>query len=302
MKASVTRAYGDPIAHSLGLHDTPVIRTHALRQSPIGISRLSIGAEQIGMTPAIPAEDSFILALYLTEVPHHELWSHGRLALSQGYAPSSMRIVNLLDEYAALITCPHESLVFYVPRIALDEFTDEAAAQRISHFSCKPGTIDPVVVHLGSVLLPAFQRPSQASALFIDHITLALFTHLSGLYGGGAGSAPVAKGGMTRLQANRAKEFLAARCAEDISLLDAARACGLSRGHFARAFRVATGLTPHQWLQRYRVDAAKRMLLNPTTSIAEIATACGFADQSHLTRVFSRLVGDSPASWRRRRK
>jgi AraC-like DNA-binding protein len=302
VNASVQRAYGDPIAHSLGLHNTPVIRTRALRQSPIGISRLSIGEEQLGMTPAIAPEDSFILALYLTEVPHHELWSHGRLALSQGYAASSMRIVNLLDEYAALITCPHESLVFYAPRIALDEFTDEAARPRIRHFSCKPGTVDPIVAHLGSVLLPAFQRPSEASTLFIDHVTLALFTHLSGLYGGRAGSSvPFAKGGMTRLQANRAKEFLAAHCADDISLLDAARACGLSRSHFTRAFRVAMGLTPHQWLQRYRVDTAKQMLLKSQTSIAEIATACGFADQSHLTRVFSRVVGDSPASWRRRR-
>ena len=301
MKPSMQRAYGDPVAHSLGLHGTPVIRTQALRQSAIGISRLSIGTEQLGLTPTIPPEDSFVLALYLTEVPHHELWRRGRLALSQGYAASSMRIVNLLDEYSALITCPHETLVFYVPRVALDEFTDDAAAPRIGHFSCQPGTIDPVVSHLGSVLLPAFQRPSEASTLFIDHITLGLFTHLSDLYGGGSGSAPVVKGGMTRLQTNRAKEFLAAHCADDISLLDAARACGLSRSHFSRAFRVATGLTPHQWLQRYRVDAAKQMLLKPRMSIAEIATACGFADQSHFTRVFSRLIGDSPAAWRRRR-
>jgi AraC-like DNA-binding protein len=294
------RTYGDPIAHSLGLHGAPVIRTHALRQSSIGISRLSIGAEQIGMTASIPPEDSFVLALYLTEVPHHELWSRGRLAISQGYAASSMRIVNLVDEYSALITCPHESMVFYIPRIAMDEFSDDAATPRIRHFSCKPGLIDPVVAHLGSVLLPAFQRPSEVSTLFIDHITLALFTHLSGSYGGGRGSVPFTKGGMTRLQANRAKEFLAAHCAADISLVDAARACGLSRGHFTRAFRVATGLTPHQWLQRYRVDAAKHLLLKPHMSIAAIATTCGFADQSHFTRVFSRLVGDSPASWRRR--
>jgi len=41
-------------------------------------------------------------------------------------------------------------------------------------------------------------------------------------------------------------------------------------------------------------------LLKPHMSIAAIATTCGFADQSHFTRVFSRLVGDSPASWRRR--
>ena len=294
------RGFGDAVAHSLGLQNVPVIRTQVLRRSQVGISRLSIGAEQFGMTPQIPPEDTFIVAMYLTAVPHHELWSRGRPVISQGYAPHSMRIVNLSAEYSANITCPHETLVFYVPRLVLNDFAEESGTRRISHFVCQPGIIDPIMVHLGSVLLPAFQRPNEASALFTEHVTFALLTHLSSAYGGARPGTQYSKGGMTRLQANRAKEFLAAHCADDFSLVDAARACGLSRGHFTKAFRVATGLTPHQWLQRYRIDKAKDQLLDPALTIADIAASCGFADQSHLTRVFSRLVGDSPAAWRRR--
>ena len=294
------RGFGDVVAHSLGLQDVPLIRTQLLRRSQVGITRLSIGDNQLGMTPQIPPEDTFIVAMYLTEVPHHELWSHGRPVISRGYAPNSMRIVNLSDEYSANITCPHETLAFYVPRVALNDFAEESGSPRVSHFVCQPGIIDPVMVHLGSVLLPAFQRPNEASSLFIEHVTIAMLTHLCGSYGGARQATPFSKGGMTRLQATRAKEFLAAHCADDLSLVDVARACGLSRGHFTRAFRVATGLTPHQWLQRYRIDKAKDQLLNRALSIADIAIACGFADQSHLTRVFSRLVGDSPAAWRRR--
>ena len=294
------RGFGDAVAHSLGLQDVPVIRTQLLRRSQIGITRLSIGDHQLGMTPQIPPEDTFIVAMYLTEVPHHELWSHGRPVIAQGYAPNSMRIVNLSAEYSANITCPHETLAFYVPRIALNDFAEESGSRPVSHFVCQPGIIDPVMVHLGSVLLPAFQRPSEASALFIEHVTNAMLTHLCGSYGGARQATPFSKGGMTRLQVTRAKEFLAAHCADDLSLVDVARACGLSRGHFTRAFRVATGLTPHQWLQRYRIDKAKDQLLNRALSIADIAVSCGFADQSHLTRVFSRLVGDSPAAWRRK--
>jgi len=294
------RGFGDAVAHSLGLHDVPVLRTHVLHHSHVGISRLSVGADQLGMTPQIPPEDTFIVAMYLTAVPHHELWSRSRPVIAQGYVPNSMRIVNLIDEYSAHITCPHETLVFYVPRSVLNDFTEESGTRRVSHFTCRPGIIDPVTVHLGSVLLPAFQRPSEASTLFIDHVTLAMLTHLCGSYGGTKLGTPFSAGGMTRLQANRAKEFLAAHCADDVSLIDAARACGLSRGHFTKAFRVATGLTPHQWLQRHRIDRAKSQLQNPALTIADIAVSCGFADQSHLTRVFSRLVGDSPAAWRRR--
>ena len=60
------RGFGDAVAHSLGLQDVPVIRTQVLRRSQVGISRLSIGADQLGMTPQIPPEDTFIVAT----VPH----------------------------------------------------------------------------------------------------------------------------------------------------------------------------------------------------------------------------------------
>jgi AraC family transcriptional regulator len=298
---SSQRRFGDVVAHSLGLQDVPVLRTQVLQRSHLGVSRLSIGADRARMTPQIPPEDTFIVALYLTPVPHHELWSRGRAVISQGYAPNSMRIVNLIEEYAAYITCAHESMVLYLPRPVLNDFAEECGARRVSHFACPPGIIDPVMVHLASALLPALQRPDEARRLFIDHVTLAMLSHLCGSYGGTRTGTPLPKGGMTRLQANRAKEFLSTHCADDLSLVDAARACGLSRGHFTKSFRVATGLTPHQWLQRYRIDRAKHLLSNPALTIAQIAVSCGFADQSHLTRVFSRLLGDTPAAWRRRR-
>ena len=96
-------------------------------------------------------------------------------------------------------------------------------------------------------------------------------------------------------------EILAEEPGRELSLLEVARQCGLSRSHFSRAFKATTGLTPRQWRQHHRVDRAKAMLLQKSMNIAEIALACGFDDQSHLTRIFSRCVGVSPASWRRSR-
>jgi AraC family transcriptional regulator len=295
------RQYGDAVAHSFGLTQMPMLRTQSLRHSQVAFSRLSIGSDQIGMTPKIPPEDTFIVAMYLTDVPHHELWSHGRCVLSQGYRASSIRIVNLGDEYCARVTCPHESVALYVPRLALNELTDEAGIPRVLGFNYPPGHVDSVMAHLVAALLPSFQRPQESKQLFVEHLALAMLTHLCGHYTGPLQEPPYRKGGMTQCQVRRAKEFLASHCADDILLVDAARACGLSRGHFASAFRVATGLTPHQWLQRHRIDKAKSLLLNSTNPVADIAAACGFADQSHLTRVFARLVGSTPAAWRRRR-
>jgi AraC family transcriptional regulator len=61
-------------------------------------------------------------------------------------------------------------------------------------------------------------------------------------------------------------------------------------------------MTPHKWLQLRRIQQAKTLLLESSITTAEIAVICGFADQSHLTRVFTRLVGTPPSGWRREHK
>ncbi|WP_354107997.1 AraC family transcriptional regulator [Bradyrhizobium sp. LB14.3] len=77
----------------------------------------------------------------------------------------------------------------------------------------------------------------------------------------------------------------------DILVADVAKACGFSRGHFTRSFRITTGMTPHKWLLLRRIQHAKTLLLESSITAAEIAVICGFADQSHLTRVFTRSSG-----------
>jgi AraC family transcriptional regulator len=298
---SERRAYGDVIGRSFGLKASPRLVTRSLRRSQIAMSRLSIGSEHLGMSQRIPPEDTFVLALYLTGVRRHELWSRGKKILSQGYQPSAIRIVNLLGEFSSYIEFPHETFVTYIPRVALNELTDDEGAPRVSDLACVPGLVDAVVGQLAAAASSAFARPQETSRLFVDHLALALCSHLISAYGAGGTPLREAKGRLSLGQARRAQEYMTAHCADDIALADVAKACDLSRGHFIKAFRLTTGLTPHQWLQQRRVELAQAMLLDDSDSIAEVAVACGFADQSHLTRVFKQVVGDSPAAWRRRR-
>jgi transcriptional regulator GlxA family with amidase domain len=93
--------------------------------------------------------------------------------------------------------------------------------------------------------------------------------------------------------------LVTARIAAQISLKDLANECRLSASHFAKAFKQTIGEPPHRWLLRQRVKVAKKMLAGSKQSIAEIAIACGFADQSHLTRAFSGIIGVTPGAWRR---
>lgn len=285
------------MAHSFGLNAAPALRTRSLPHAQIGMTRISCGIERIGMTPQIPREDTFIAAIYLTDLRRHELWSGGRPRIAQGYAANSMRIVNLVEGYSANILEPHEALSFYMPRAALDGLAEDAGRPRIADLRCAPGTLDPVVGHLVSALLPAFRAPEQASPLFIDHVAQAIGIHLTDHYGGLPPCEP--KGRLTSQQLRRAKELLASRRDGDLTLAALARECGLSRSYFLQAFRATVGCTPHRWLQRHRVETAQAMLRDSVATIAEIALLCGFADQSHMTRVFTRLTGHTPAAWRR---
>lgn len=85
---------------------------------------------------------------------------------------------------------------------------------------------------------------------------------------------------------------------EGISVAELAAVDGFDPRQFGRAFKVSTGQTPHQYLISLRTQRAQSMLRDTHLPIVEIALACGFYDQSHLTTTFIRLVGVSPFKFR----
>ena len=103
--------------------------------------------------------------------------------------------------------------------------------------------------------------------------------------------------GLARYQLNRVIEFIHAHLAEDISLEALAGAAGLSAFHFARLFKRSTGLSPHQYVLRCRVERARGLLMKSKSSIAEVAIEVGFCDQSHLAAHFKRAYGVSPKAF-----
>ena len=82
---------------------------------------------------------------------------------------------------------------------------------------------------------------------------------------------------------------------------DLAAIARLSTFHFNVAFRNSVGDSPHGYLIRRRVERAQGLMLSTERSLSDIAAECGLADQSHLTRLFRKIVGESPAAWRRAR-
>jgi AraC family transcriptional regulator len=77
-----------------------------------------------------------------------------------------------------------------------------------------------------------------------------------------------------------------------------ARLAGVSSSHFHRAFRLRFGITPHAYVILKRIELAKNLMLTTNDALSQIALACGMTDQSHFTRTFRRITGQSPHRWR----
>jgi AraC-like DNA-binding protein len=94
----------------------------------------------------------------------------------------------------------------------------------------------------------------------------------------------------------RAKDFVIARLDEALSLGDIAGTLGLTQYQVISLFKRTTGLTPHAYITQLRLDAARRHLARGST-IADVAAACGFYDQSALTNHFKRYYGLTPLQY-----
>jgi AraC-like DNA-binding protein/ligand-binding sensor protein len=97
----------------------------------------------------------------------------------------------------------------------------------------------------------------------------------------------------------RARQFIAQNQDEELCLARVAKAVNTSTFYFCRLFKRTTGLTFTQYLARLRIEKAKSLLLEPHRRISEVAYEVGFQSLTHFNRVFRKIVGQSPTSYRR---
>lgn len=111
----------------------------------------------------------------------------------------------------------------------------------------------------------------------------------------------VVRGGLAPWQIRKVTSHVEAHLDQPIRNEDLATIVRLTPSHFGRAFRNSFGATPHEYLIRRRVERAQGLMLTTGARLSEIALDCGLADQAHLSRLFRRLVGETPRAWRRAR-
>ncbi|SFJ94965.1 AraC family transcriptional regulator [Caulobacter sp. UNC279MFTsu5.1] len=285
------------LARQYGCSDPQVLTSRLGEDQAVHITRKFHHADHFGRVEAPASADAYLLCANLG-AGSQQMVTRGRGLGRQVFAADTIGLRPLAEDHAAEVLTPFDFLFIHLPRAGLAEIADDLGRQRLVDLACPAGEADPVAVNLARALLPALNRPRETNALFVDYLVATIGAHLIERYGD---LRPISdgKGGLARWQQMRAEEFMLSSGSDPIRLSRIADECRLSPSYFARAFKQTYGVTPHQWLCRMRVEKAKTMLLDPDLSIADIALDCGFADQSHLTRVFHRQAGAPPARWRR---
>ncbi|MBW4610051.1 MAG: helix-turn-helix transcriptional regulator [Hassallia sp. WJT32-NPBG1] len=133
--------------------------------------------------------------------------------------------------------------------------------------------------------------------LYAEMLSMGFALHLLTTHSHKAGKPLIPKGKLSSTQIKTVIQLTRTQLATDLNLNQLADVAQVSQYHFARLFKNTTGLAPHQFVLRLRLERAKQLLTTRQLSLTDIAHAVGFFDQSHFTNVFRRAFGVSPKAF-----
>lgn len=278
----------------------PTLATRRLHKSTLVFSEIA-GSAGHGLTEPFPYDDAYLVAVRLVEGKQARMFYEGREAKRYDLRRGAMHIHDLRRRPQVEVHDSFHTLNAYLPRAFLVAFCEQHG-MTFQDFptDARAGAIDPTVEGLLRALQPALARPTEASSLFLDHIAMALCAHLCMTYGGQVHiSTPARAGGLSATHLQTCLEMIEDHLDTDMSLAWMAKAFDMSVRHFTRLFVRSTGEPPYRYVLRRRIERAKILLREPSLSLADIANACGFSDQSHFTRAFTNATGVSPGAFRR---
>jgi AraC family transcriptional regulator len=185
------------------------------------------------------------------------------------------------------------------PKYVADVVQDGLPPNKIE-FVSQRSVADPTIAWCARTFHDELIADAPEGSLYVETITAGLILHLLAHYGVAKPKVIAPRGKLTSFQLRAVVEFMRSNLADDLSLHALAEQAHISPFHFARLFRRTVGLPPHQFVLRLRVHRSMVWLARGRMSLAEIAVACGFSDQPHLTHAFRRVTGVTPTQYVRR--
>jgi AraC family transcriptional regulator len=159
---------------------------------------------------------------------------------------------------------------------------------------------DPLLEQLAVAVHDTVHDASRSALVYVDTLAQMVAAHLAKAHSSaGRPTRTPVPAGLSDWRLRHLAELIEANLDGDLSLETMATTVGLSPLYLIRAFKSAFGEPPHRYVLRRRIERARLLLRTTDMPVAEVALAVGFSSQSHLSSWFQRLVGTSPAAFRR---
>ncbi len=270
-------------------------------EQPLFLARYRHDRPNLGLLEPTPLADQVTVAVELRPFRPINVFCDGRHKRKPASGPGALALYDLRKSWCADIRDPFDNLSVYIPFSSFRDFAAERDSSFLDlRYDVEEVRYDAVMLHLMQATLPALERPGEVDTLYLDSLFLAVRDHIAATYGVFHTKRTRKEWGLSARQLRHALEYIESNLSEDISLANIANACAASISSLARGFKTALGISPHRWVLNRRIALAQRLLYEDAMPLSEVAVCCGFADQSHLTRVFMRHAGSSPSAWRRK--
>jgi AraC family transcriptional regulator len=298
-----TGAYGQRLGLSFRSDCPPTLVSETAGGHRLAATDIRCDASDFGLTAPIGQEEAYLLGFHFRAVHRHELWLDGQTVSTVSVPAGSICIRDLLRNPVECFDDPFHTLQCYVPRVALVELACDLGKSPLRDLACDEAAFfdDVIVGNIARSLHHHMVDNRSPNQLLVDHLLLALASHVVFAYGGSTPVTRIPRGGLAPWQQRRALDLLRENLVDGISLAYVANACRLSSSAFLRGFRKSMGVPPHQWLLLRRIDRAVELMREGHLPLADVALSSGFSDQSHFTRTFASKMGVSPGAWRNRR-
>jgi AraC family transcriptional regulator len=159
-------------------------------------------------------------------------------------------------------------------------------------------THDPIVTATVAAITGEARQQALGGGLYVEAAATQLVVHLLRKYARVTFRERTGEGGLSPAQVRRMTDYIESRLHEQLSLETLAAVAGMGVWTFTRHFRESFGRTPHAYIIERRIDRARRLLVEGSLPIKEVASVCGFADQAHMTRLFRAHLHTTPATLR----
>lgn len=199
----------------------------------------------------------------------------------------------------------HKLVNFFLGVPFLEQLADELFGVDGSAVQFHDGAFqfDEQGAQLGRMLEQRLCGTEPISPLELDAWAMLVGTHTLRHYSNAAKKpVPATGGGLLPSKLQKALTYMQGNLSSSLRLAEIAAAVGMSQYSFSRAFQFSTGTSPHQYLIKLRIEMARELLDSGNLPVSHIARDVGFADQSHLTMHFRKLLGTTPARYRSAQK